>query len=448
MDEKAMAQRIAEKVSQKGGRAYFVGGCVRDKLMRRENKDLDIEIHGLSSIAVESILDTLGERLEVGKSFGVYLLRGYDIDIAMPRREKAVGAGHRDFEVRIDPKIGTEKAAKRRDFTINAMMEDVLTGEIIDHFCGRQDLAQGILRHVNDGPFGEDPLRVLRAAQFAARFGFSVAEETVALCRKMRLTTLSKERVFEELKKALLQADKPSIFFETLFEMEAMDVWFPEVLALRGIQQNAKYHPEGDVWTHTMMVLNAAAERRHLAKNPLGFMLGALVHDFGKIVATEEIDGVFHAYRHEVEGLPLIRKFLQRLTQEKELMREVLNLAELHMRPNMLAGDEASVKATNKMFDLAMAPEDLILLALCDSAGKGTTQIKDTEEFLRERLSIFYETIKKPYVEGKDLQDAGVLPGAYYGALLAYAHKLRLAGVEKETALKQTLAYGREKKLI
>ena len=448
MDERAMAQRIAEKVSQKGGRAYFVGGCVRDKLMGRENKDLDIEIHGLSSIAVESILDTLGERQEVGKSFGVYLLKGYDIDIALPRREKAVGAGHRDFEVRIDPKIGTEKAAKRRDFTMNAMMEDVLTGEIVDHFSGRQDLAQGILRHVNDSSFGEDPLRVLRAAQFAARFGFSVAEETIAICRTMKLGTLSKERVFEELKKALLQAEKPSIFFETLFEMEAMDVWFLEVLALRGIKQNVKYHPEGDVWSHTMMVLDAAAERRHLAKSPLALMLGALVHDFGKIVVTKEIDGVFHAYHHEVEGLPLIRKFLKRLTQEKELVREVLNLAELHMRPNMLAGDAASVKATNKMFDLAMVPEDLILLALCDNAGKGMDQADTAEGFLRDRLRIFYETVQKPYVEGKDLQDAGILPGAHYGELLAYAHKLRLAGVEKEAALKQTLAYGREKKLI
>ena len=183
----AMARRVAEAVAQAGGRAYYVGGYVRDRLRGMESKDVDIEVHGVPAQALEAILDGLGTRLEMGASFGIYGLKHYDLDIAMPRREQATGRGHRDFQVFTNPYLGIEKAAMRRDFTINAMMEDVLTGEILDPFGGREDLRRGILRHVNDASFGEDPLRVLRAAQFAARFRFTVAEETAALRAAARL---------------------------------------------------------------------------------------------------------------------------------------------------------------------------------------------------------------------------------------------------------------------
>ena len=201
-----MAERIAEAVARQGGRVYYVGGLVRDRLLGRENKDVDIEVHGIRPEALEAILDRLGQRTEMGASFGVYGLRHYELDIAMPRKEQATGRGHRDFAVFVDPFLGTQKAAQRRDFTMNALMEDVLTGEIIDHFGGQTDLMQGVVRHVNDISFAEDPLRVLRAAQFAARFGFAVAEETVALCGRMDLTALASERIYGELEKALLKS--------------------------------------------------------------------------------------------------------------------------------------------------------------------------------------------------------------------------------------------------
>ena len=180
-----MAQRLAGEVAAAGGRAYYVGGFVRDRLMGKECKDVDVEVHGLTPVQLETILDSLGERTVMGASFGVYGLRHYDLDIAMPRSETCTGRGHKDFTIFVDPFLGTEKAAMRRDFTINALMEDVLTSEVIDHFGGQEDLRQGIIRHVNDRSFGEDPLRVLRAAQFAARFGFQVAPETVTICRSM-----------------------------------------------------------------------------------------------------------------------------------------------------------------------------------------------------------------------------------------------------------------------
>ncbi len=435
------AQKIAALAAAQGGRAYYVGGYVRDRLLGMENKDIDIEVHGIAPQVLEEILDHIGKRMAIGESFGIYALKGYGIDIAMPRKETAVGCGHRDFSVIVDPYIGTKKAAMRRDFTINSMMEDVLTGEILDAFGGREDLHSGILRHVCDETFSDDPLRVLRAAQFAARFGFTVAEETLALCRSIDLRPLSKERVEGELKKALMQAKKPSIFFEALRKMEQLDVWFPEMAQLCGIPQNTKYHLEGDVWVHTMMVLDAAAKYREKVQYPFEFMMAALVHDLGKIVATTEQDGVVHAYRHETCGLPLVRTFVRRLTSEKHLLQYVLNMTELHMKPNVVFAAQSSIKSTNHMFDRAIAPLDLIYLAQADCYGKiSPSAMVSSEAFLLERLAIYREWMARPFVSGKDLIAAGLKPDEHFSALLQYAHKLRLAGVDKECAMKQVLS--------
>lgn len=440
-----MAEQIAAKVAEQGGRVYYVGGLVRDKLLGIENKDVDIEIHGVTPETLEEILDGLGERTEMGVSFGIYGLKHYDVDIAMPRRERATGRGHRDFAVMTDPFLGTEKAAQRRDFTINALMEDVLSGALVDHYGGVDDLKKGVIRHVNRDTFVEDPLRVLRAAQFAARFGFTVAPETVALCGTMDLSALPKERIEGEVKKGLLKAARPSVFFEALREMGQLSLWFPEAEALIGVPQNPVYHGEGDVWTHTMMVLDEAARYRDQVSNPFGFMLAALTHDFGKAVCTETIDGKIHAYRHEVKGLPIVEAFLSRLTGETKLMQYVLNLTRLHMKPNMVAEARSSVKATNRMFDQAIDPEALLCIAAADDAGR-ISQMKPVEnqDFLRERLALYRAYMARPHVMGKDLVEAGLRPGPDFSELLAFAHKLRLAGVEKPKALAETLAYARK----
>ena len=321
MDDKnmEMARRVAAAVAREGGRSYFVGGFVRDRLLGRENKDIDIEVHGIPVHTLEDILDSLGERLTVGASFGIMGLRHYELDIAMPRSETATGRGHKDFAVSVDPFLGAEKAARRRDFTMNALMEDVLTGEVLDFFGGQEDMRRGRIRHVDDASYAEDPLRALRACQFAARFGFAVAEETIALSSAMDLKALPGERIMGELEKALLKAEKPSIFFEQLRKMRQLSVWFPELEALIGLGQNPGFHPEGDVWAHTMQVLDEAAALRAGAKEPLYFMLSALCHDMGKAVTTQEIGGVLHAYQHEKAGLPLAQTFLGRMTRETKL---------------------------------------------------------------------------------------------------------------------------------
>lgn len=447
MEDIMIAEQIAKAVKDAGGRAFYVGGCVRDGIMGKECKDIDVEVHGLPVDALEAILDSVGERLQFGKSFGVYNIRGTSLDIAMPRSEECIGNRHTDFRVDVDPFLGVEKAASRRDFTVNAIMRDVLTGELVDTFGGALDIEKKILRHVNDRSFAEDPLRVFRGAQFASRFGFTVADETKALCSEMDVTALSSERVFDELKKALLKAEKPSVFFRTLREMDKLSHWFPEVAALADVPQSPVHHAEGDVFEHTMLVLDIAAELRSRAKQPLAFMLSALVHDFGKVTTTEEIDGAIHAYRHETEGLTAVREFLHRLTSERKLIQYVLNMTENHMRPNMLAAQNASVKSTNRMFDASDSPYDLILLATAD--GKGSISADgyvSNEEFLLERFAVFEEYMSRPFVRGEDLINAGYVPDKSFSVLLEYAHKLRLSGVEKSIAMKQIKAFAKELK--
>ena len=442
---------IADRVHAAGGNTYYVGGFVRDRLLGIDNKDVDIEIHGITPDTLKQILSETGEPLFYGQSFGIFSLSGYDIDIAMPRRERAQGdnglpRGHRDFDIEVDPFIGTYEAARRRDFTINAMMEDVLTGEVVDHFGGRSDIEAGIIRHIDDAAFAEDPLRVLRAAQFAARFGFRVAPETTELCRGIDISSLTKERVTEEMKKALLKADRPSIFFEELRKMDQLSVWFPELEALIGVEQDPVFHPEGDVWVHTMEVVDRAAGNRDLASDPFAFMMLALTHDMGKAVTTSFIKGRIHAYEHEIWGVPLAESFITRLTTERSVLDYVMNMLPLHMRPNVAAYNKPSVKSTNRMFDEAAAPEDLIFFASADRpVFSGTDSFSGDSEFLYERLDEYRKTMDKPYVMGRDLIEAGLEPGERFGELLEYAHKLRLAGIDKESALKQVLAMARKK---
>lgn len=436
---------LSEAVSSKGGVVYYVGGCVRDRLMNVESKDYDIEVHGLEASVLETILESFGEVLYFGKLFGVYNIKGYNLDIALPRTEQINGCKHTDFLVDTNPFLGTEKAAERRDFTINSIMQNALSGEICDHFGGVNDIKSGIIRHVNDLTYTEDPLRVFRAAQFAARLNFKIAPETKKLCSSMYLGNISHERVFDEMKKALLQSDKPSLFFDNLMDMNCMKLWFPEIMELAEIEQNPKYHPEGNVYIHTMQVLDEAAKRRNNAKNPLGLMLSALVHDLGKLVATEVVNGEIHAYAHESKGLPVVEKFLRRITNDKSLINYTLNMSELHMKPNVLFHANASVKSTNKMFDASIEPYDLILLALCDiSATHSSDECQSSEDFLTTRLEIYNNYMQRPYVMGRDLSDAGIPPGEYYREILEYAHKLRLAGIEKDSALKQVISYAKK----
>lgn len=430
-----MARKLAQCVKQAGGDTYFVGGYVRDLVLKRESKDIDLEIHGISPQMLDEILQCLGEPVAMGRSFGIMGLRHYGLDIAMPRGKDGLA----------EPFVGIEKAARRRDLTMNALMQDVLTGQIIDPFGGLHDLEKGIIRHVDDVTFAEDPLRVLRVAQFAARFGFEVAEETIELSKRLDLSAVSSERIWGELEKAFLKAEKPSVFFEVLRRMGQLDVWFPEVEALVGVEQEPRFHPEGDVWNHTMQVLDYAAKLRPLAERPLAFMTAALCHDLGKVTATRVIDGRIRALGHEDEGIIIAKTFLARMTNEAKLHKYVRNMVQLHMRPNIMAAQGSSDKSMCKLYDRSVCPEDLLLLAQADHCSRPDAYAyTQTKQYLEAKLEIYRERMARPYVMGTDLVEAGFAPGEDFKETLDYAHKLRLAGVEKEDALRQSVAYIRK----
>ncbi len=443
-DEK-IVHRLADLVQQVGGTTYYVGGYVRDKLLGRVIKDIDVEVHGITAEQLYVILKDLGEPIAIGNSFGIYTLRHTNIDISLPRKENDSGRGKQVIASYIDPFVGTKKAAVRRDLTINALMVDVLTGKIIDHFSGIDDIKRKIIRHVDETKFKEDPLRVLRTAQFAARLNFSIADETIELAKQLDLTRIPKERIFNELEKALLKSDKPSVFFEELRKMEQLDYYFPEVKNLIGIPQDPVHHPEGDVWNHTMMVLDAAAEIREQANYPIGFMLSALCHDFGKTVKTERVVGKIHSYKHEAEGIPIAVNFLERLTNMVKLKEYIINMISLHMKPRQMAAQKASAKSMCKMFDEAISCDDLVLLSKADSCNRlSGNDCFEMENFLCRHLDIYKERISLPAVTGQDLIAAGFTPGKDFNEVLAYAHKLQLSGVKKEAALKHTISYIRK----
>lgn len=444
MTDLEMAREIALRVKKAGGTAYFVGGFVRDLLLGRENKDIDIEIHEITPETLTGILSSVGELTAFGESFGIFGLRHHHLDIAMPRSEQAVGTGHKDFICTFDPFIGTRQAALRRDFTINAMMQNIVTSEIVDHFGGIEDLRQGLIRHMDDRRFAEDPLRVLRGAQFAARFGFQIAEETVQVCRRMDLSSLAPERIFGELEKALLKADHPSVFFTELRRMDQLGLWFPELQALIGVPQSPQFHPEGDAWVHTMLVLDMAAVLMERAENPTGLMLSAICHDLGKAGTTRiEDDGRLHAYRHEEAGVPLTEALLSRITHEKKLKQYVKNMVALHMLPNMLAAQGTGQKSFNRLFDRSVCPEDLLLLCEADVLGSGVSPevYRKTSLLLQERLQNFHRVMEQPGVTGADLIAAGFQPGTVFHEALDYAHRLKLSGVDYKNALAQTLVF-------
>jgi tRNA nucleotidyltransferase (CCA-adding enzyme) len=449
-----LAVQLAKKVNEIGGAAYFVGGYVRDKLLGIPNRDIDIEIHNVTPYILENILKELGEvqSRTVGNNFGIYNIDGYDLDISLPRKEKATGKGHKDFEIVVDPFLSLEESAKRRDFTINALMEDILTGEIKDYFGGLDDLHNGVIRHIDDKTFIEDSLRVLRACQFAARFNFTIAPETICLCKTMDLSTLPKERIAGELSKALLKTDKPSVFFDNLYECKQTE-WFKEVYVLKGIKQNSEYHPEGDAYNHTMYVLDEAADFKYMLENisyAVPFMLSALCHDFGKAESTiVRDDGKVQSIGHEKTGVVLATQFLDRIYNNKEYTKYVCNMVELHMKPHMCFYNKSKVKTTNLMFDKSVAPDDLIHLTWCDSIGHNMLKLDNNtfnkflnktweeNDYLINRLIEYKDRIKQPHITADDLIDIGLKPSPLFKIILDKAWDMHLKGVKKENVLKQ-----------
>ena len=296
--------------------------------------------------------------------------------------------------MRLDPALPFARAAARRDFTVNAILRDALTGEIVDPFGGQADLRRGVLRAVPGDGFAEDPLRVLRGAQFAARFRLSPDAKTLEKMRMMKTDALSPARVLGEMKKAMA-SDAPDVFFDVLRRADALRPWFGELAALIGVPQPPRYHPEGDAYTHSMRALHAAAQKKARALRPEAFVFAALTHDLGKAVSTARgEDGEWHACGHENTGVPLTRAMLGRLGVNREIIAYCENMCRLHMRAHVCHYRQAETGETNLLFDESVCPNDLALLAVCDTLGKGSASggAADEEAFLTGRVRVYEET--------------------------------------------------------
>lgn len=450
-----LAIKIAVEVNKVGGSSFYVGGYVRDDILGIPNKDIDIEIHNIEPNVLENILKQFGniEKRTVGNNFGIYNINRFNLDISLPRKEMAIGKGHKDFDIIVDPYLSLKESAKRRDFTTNALMKNILTGEIIDYYGGLDDLKKGIIRHIDDNTFAEDPLRVLRACQFAARFDFDIATETIELCKNMDISTLPKERVAGELTKALIKGNKPSIFFNSLYEMKQTE-WFKEVFDLKDVKQDTVYHPEGDVYEHTMSVIDEASTLFPTGiDNPdryLPFMLSALCHDFGKLNTTKiNNKGRICAINHEKTGIPLANDFLDRIYNNKGFTRYVDNMIEFHMKAHSCFNNKAKIKSTNLLFDKLLYPTDFIHLAYADSIGHNIQKLDNKQfnmflgkamrenEFLINRYFNYKDRKSQPHITANNLIELGLKPSPLYKEILDKAWNLHLKGVNKENVLKQ-----------
>ncbi|MCI5779427.1 MAG: HD domain-containing protein [Lentisphaeria bacterium] len=409
--------RIAGLLRRAGGRALLAGGCVRDHLLGRAPEDFDIEVYGLTAAGVEAALAGEYALDAVGMSFGVMKVRHHEIDIALPRSENKIGRGHRGFvvETRIDMDFAS--ASARRDFTVNAMMMDALTGEVIDPWHGQDDLRRGILRHVSEH-FSEDPLRVLRGMQFIARFRLVPAPETLALCAALSQEELPRERIAAEWEKMLRQGELPSAGLNFLRKIGFLR-FYPELAALCGCPQDPRWHPEGDVWTHTLATLDAAAKFRYSdPEDKLTLMLAALCHDFGKVLCTATApDGGITSRGHDTLTEPA-RRFLTRLWNRETLTDRVLKLIRCHMQPWQLIRDGSGDRAFRH---LALAAERLDLLA--DLAECDVRGIAASPEELAAKLGRIAEfraraeflavdhAPPKPLIMGRHLLERGIAPG-------------------------------------
>jgi len=362
--------QVCGLIGDAGGRSWLVGGSVRDLALGREVTDLDLEVFGVPAEELRACLGTVFELDLVGQSFGILKLRGWPVDVGLPRRESKMGLGHKGFEVHSDPHLSLPDAAARRDFTLNAVYLDPLTGETTDPHEGLKDLEQGLLRHTSPA-FGEDPLRVLRGMQLAARFDLQVASATVVLCRGIEPEGLPGERIWAEWVKLLTLGRRPSRGLHFLQDAGWLQ-YFPQLEALRGCAQDPIHHPEGDAWIHTLHCLDAFAdERTGDAWEDLVVGCAVLCHDLGKpATTTTTADGHVRSLGHEQESLALTEAFLGAMTSNHKLLAEVMPLVAEHMCPSQLFEAKASVAAVRRLAVRVGRIDRLVRVARADAYGR------------------------------------------------------------------------------
>jgi len=456
-------QTISHSLQKHNAKAIIVGGSVRDHFLKLPMKDYDIEVYGLDTIEqLETILAQFGSVNLVGKSFGVlkFVHEKEEYDFSFPRVESKVGKGHRGFNVEIDGSMTFKQAALRRDFTINAMGYDIEKKAFLDPFNAQMDIDKQILRHIDDNSFVEDPLRVYRAVQFCARFNYALADETKVLCKNMiakgMLEELPKERIYTEFVKLLLKPSKPSIGFELMRELGILR-YFPELEAIIDVPQDPKWHPEGDVWVHTMMCVDKMSEQLAVSseqlraddKTKLKYMFAILCHDFGKArTTTINEDENIRAIGDEETGIEPTRNFLYRLTSEHDFIESILPLVEHHLKPSQFYKNGAKSKAIRRLATKVNI-EELVFVAKADFLGRTTQESLrgdyEAGEWLLEKAKAL-KVQNRPLdnlLQGRDLIDLGLEPSPEFKMILDNVYDLQLEGTlcSKEEALDYVKKY-------
>jgi len=425
--------KIVTKIDQAGGKALLVGGAVRDLLMNVPLKDIDIEVHGLLLERLQKILGLFGPVSLVGKSFGVLRLHGLDADWSMPRKDSS----GRHPKVVIDPNMTFADAFKRRDLTINAMGIDLFSKELIDPWKGYSDLKKGILRAPDAHLFTQDPLRLFRVMQFIGRFGMKPSAQLNKICAAMSLKDISVERIEGEFDKLLLRSSRPSLGIRWLRKIGRLKEILPELANTIGVKQNPSWHPEGDVFEHTMQALDAAAQLKYVdSAQKLTALYAILCHDLGKVNTTKKVKGEIVSYGHEETGVPLAKKMLKRITRRKDLIDAVAKLVRYHMAPGQFIANGAKQPAYKRLAN-KLAPditmELLAKVALADKRGRNgqaheplTKNIPDIAAFLRDakNAQVVYKPVE-PLFLGLDLVDI-VKPGPEMGKLLKKAYEIQI----------------------
>lgn len=393
-------EEIANIIKQNGGNLYLVGGAVRDELIGKTIYDRDYCVTGISK---EKFTMLFPKTRALGKSFEVFEME--HSQFALARKEIKTGIGHKEFEIKTGENITIEEDLARRDITINAIAKDVLTGEIIDPYNGRKDIEEKVIRATTDA-FSEDPLRVYRVARFVATTGFNVEEDTLKLMENLKneLTTLSKERVFAEFKKAL-ESNKPSLFFDTLKKANVLDVHFKEIYDLIGALQPIEYHPEGDSYNHTMMVVDKSIE----LTDDVAIRFACLVHDLGKGVTPSKMYP--HHYNHDINGVEPVKNLGERIGVPTKWIKYGKVAAREHMRGGIFYKMTPAKKVSfiERVSKSGLGLHGLQVVVIADKCSSRTTEISDIsfEKIGKECISkINGKFLKEKGIkEGKDFKD-------------------------------------------
>lgn len=428
-----MIEQIFDAIEAKGGKVYYVGGFVRSNVLNTQNNDFDIEVHGLSQLAIAQILNQFGKVDTVGQRFGVTKLvtRDGDFDFSVPRLENKVGVGRAGFDVNFPVDITREQAARRRDFTMNSMCME-RDGKIYDPFDGQGDLSKRILRHTSSA-FTEDPTRVLRGFRFCGQLNLRAAKETAKLCRSIfdQHDEIEHDMVWSEWKKWATRSIKPSAGLAFLWSSGWIH-HYPELYHMTRCHQEPEWHPEGSAWQHTKHVvdaMNLICARDELTEDStIVHMFGALLHDCGKPLTTTVNDkGRIVSPGHDEAGVPLAYSFMERIHMPLRYRDAVADIVRFHMRHIFQPTQRSAKRFAYKLKNISVS--DWLRIVEADHSGRPPLEPgvpESAKQLFNMMIDAMVDNTVQPIIKGRDLIKCGFTPSPLFGKVLSETHEFQL----------------------